>query len=89
MFDCRINYEYLQWYPSKNEFPVRVIAYQRSRSFTWESIEDRTLRRLCSEASQPLTFIYPADREVTGAVSTSIFGFEVHHLRGELGPIAE
>ncbi|GFW93604.1 putative transposable element [Trichonephila clavipes] len=49
---------------------------------TWENIQDRTIGRLCSKASKPLTYLYPADREVTGAVPTPIFGVKVH--RGEL-----
>ncbi|GFU49868.1 hypothetical protein TNCV_4686331 [Trichonephila clavipes] len=54
-----------------------------ARSFTWESIQDQTIQRLCSEASQPLTSLHPAHREVTGAVPTSICGFKVHRMKGD------
>ncbi|GFV35485.1 MAM domain-containing protein [Trichonephila clavipes] len=32
---------------------------------------------------QPLTFLYPADREMTGAVSVPISGFRFHLMRGD------
>ncbi|GFT85888.1 hypothetical protein TNCV_3255411 [Trichonephila clavipes] len=46
--------------------PIKVMELmmsQRSRSFVWKNIPDWTVRRLCSKASQPLTSLYPTDRE--------------------------
>ncbi|GFV86178.1 hypothetical protein TNCV_671751 [Trichonephila clavipes] len=53
---------------------------QWSRSFAWENVQDRTL---CSKTSQPLTSLYPVDREVTGSIPTPISSFKVHHVRGD------
>ncbi|GFV34611.1 hypothetical protein TNCV_1449171 [Trichonephila clavipes] len=68
----------------KELFSVREqMTSQRSRSFTWESIQDLTLRLLRSKASQSLTSLHRADRDVTGGVSTLISGFKVHRVRGD------
>ncbi|GFX76289.1 hypothetical protein TNCV_592521 [Trichonephila clavipes] len=76
-------WERLWWSPPKDRFLVKeIMTSQRSRSFTWESVKDRTIRRFCSAASQPLTFLYPTLKEVNGAVFMSISGFEVHHTSG-------
>ncbi|GFU97379.1 hypothetical protein TNCV_4741911, partial [Trichonephila clavipes] len=47
----------------KDPFPAKeLVTSQRSCSFAWQIIRDRTLRRLCSKASQPLTnFIQPTE----------------------------
>ncbi|GFX84004.1 hypothetical protein TNCV_4858121 [Trichonephila clavipes] len=59
-------------------FSVRkLVTSQRFWNSERESIQDRTHRRLCSKANQPLTSLYPADREVTGTVPMSISGFKV------------
>ncbi|GFV12868.1 hypothetical protein TNCV_2201671 [Trichonephila clavipes] len=50
---------------------------------TCHSRSVQELRRLSPKASQALTSLYPADTGVTGAVPTSIFGFKVHHARGD------
>ncbi|GFX63538.1 hypothetical protein TNCV_105451 [Trichonephila clavipes] len=59
------------------------MTFQRPSSFAWESIQNWTLRRLCSKTSQPLTSFYPADREMIGAVPTPIYGFKVHRARDD------
>ncbi|GFX86909.1 hypothetical protein TNCV_2124561 [Trichonephila clavipes] len=74
----------LQWSPPKNRFPItELMTSQQSRSITWESIQDRTIQRLRSKASQPLTYIYPADKEVTSTVLTPISDFKIHRKRGD------
>ncbi|GFS52930.1 hypothetical protein TNCV_330831 [Trichonephila clavipes] len=74
----------LRWSSPKDSFPVReLMTYQRSSNFTWESIRDRILRRLCSKASQPLTSLYPFDREVSDAVPTLVSGFKFHRVRDD------
>ncbi|GFX30050.1 putative DD41D transposase [Trichonephila clavipes] len=55
---------------------------QRSRSFARKTILDWTIRRLCSEASQTLISLNPADRVVTGAAPVPISGFKVHRTKG-------
>ncbi|GFW20036.1 hypothetical protein TNCV_867421 [Trichonephila clavipes] len=62
--------------PPKDPFPVReLVTSQRSWSFVSESIRDRTHGCLSSKASQPLTSLFPADREVASVVPMLISGF--------------
>ncbi|GFV41897.1 hypothetical protein TNCV_4140041 [Trichonephila clavipes] len=69
--------------PPKDLFPARqLVTSQRSSSFAWESIQERTLRLLCFKTSQPLTSLYPADTEVTDAVATLISCFKAQRDRG-------
>ncbi|GFV69935.1 hypothetical protein TNCV_1983021 [Trichonephila clavipes] len=66
--------------PPKDPFPVRkLVTSERSWSSARGSIRDQTRRRLCSKTSQPLTFLYQADRGVSSAVPTPISDFKVHH----------
>ncbi|GFU76188.1 hypothetical protein TNCV_4565871 [Trichonephila clavipes] len=58
-----------------------LMRSQQSRSFSWKSIQDRTIRCLCSKASHPSFIVYPADREVTSAVPEPIFGCKYHRTR--------
>ncbi|GFW50491.1 hypothetical protein TNCV_2887941 [Trichonephila clavipes] len=49
--------------PSKDPFLDRIlITSQRSRSFSWENIQDLTIRRLCSKA----TFNLPLSKQQRG-----------------------
>ncbi|GFT24315.1 hypothetical protein TNCV_3251881 [Trichonephila clavipes] len=55
-----------------------LVTSQRLCNCEGKSIQDRTIGRLCLKTSQPLTSLYPANREVTGAVHSPIFGFKPH-----------
>ncbi|GFX59509.1 hypothetical protein TNCV_2034381 [Trichonephila clavipes] len=59
------------------------MSTQRSRSFAWESIQDRTIRRLCSKASQPSTSLYTANKEVTSTALTPISGIKFLRMRDD------
>ncbi|GFT49562.1 hypothetical protein TNCV_3367311 [Trichonephila clavipes] len=61
---------------------------QRSHSFAWRIMQDKTIQHLCSRASQHLTYSYPADRAVIEAVPMPISGFKVHRTKDDVAKVS-
>ncbi|GFV21723.1 hypothetical protein TNCV_164541 [Trichonephila clavipes] len=74
----------MQLSPPKDRLPVLELkTTQWSRSFSWESTQDRTTSAHKFEEKSISDLPFQADVEVTGVVPTPISNLKVHHVRGD------